>query len=123
MASPSENDPERIADLLIRLTQADSLPKRLILGKAAKTYVEQVEAARADEMDANRALTLSTIAPDRAVTGHRPSADRQRHVSQSPAKPLGDGRTAQVELVRARRLHLLNFVRSHDVDTVGSARR
>ena len=62
--SPSENEPERIAHLLISLSQADSVPKRLILGKAAKTYVEQVEAARADEMNANRALTLSTIAPD-----------------------------------------------------------
>lgn len=62
--SPSENDPERIADLLIKLSQADSVPKRLILGKAAKAYVERVEAARANEMEANQALTLSTIVPD-----------------------------------------------------------
>ena len=63
-SGPSENGPERIADLLLRLSQAGSVPKRLILGKAAKTYVEQVEAARADEMEANRALTLSTVASD-----------------------------------------------------------
>ena len=61
---PSENDPERVADLLIKLSQADSVPKRLILGKAAKAYVARVEAARADEMEANQALTLSTIVPD-----------------------------------------------------------
>ncbi len=65
-SGPLENDPERIADLLIRLSQAGSVPKRLILGKAAKTYVEHVEAARTDEMEANRALTFSTIAPDPA---------------------------------------------------------
>ena len=63
-SGPLENDPERIANLLIRLSQAETVPKRLILGKAAKAYVEQVEAARADEMKANEALTLSTIAPD-----------------------------------------------------------
>ena len=63
-SGPSENDPERIADLLIRLSQAGNVPKPLILGKAAKTYVEQVEAARADEMNANQALTISTVAPD-----------------------------------------------------------
>ncbi len=53
---PSENDPGRIADLLIRLSRADTVPKRLILGKAAKTYVERVEAARKEEMNANRAF-------------------------------------------------------------------
>ena len=61
---PSENNPGRIADLLIRLSQAGNVPKRLILGKAAKAYVEQVERTRADEMEANRALTLSTVAPN-----------------------------------------------------------
>ena len=61
---PSENDPERIADLLIKLSQTDAVPKRLILGKAAKAYVERVEAARANEMEANLALTLSSIVPD-----------------------------------------------------------
>ena len=63
-SAPSENDPGRIAALLIRLSQADSVPKRLVLGKAAQAYVEQVEAARADEREANQALTLSTIALD-----------------------------------------------------------
>ena len=60
---PLENDPERIADLLVRLSKAGSVPKRLILGKTAKAYVEQVEAARAEEMEASRALTLSTVGP------------------------------------------------------------
>ena len=60
----SENDPERIANLLIKLSQTDTIPKRLILGKAATAYVERVEEARANEMEANRALTLSTVAPD-----------------------------------------------------------
>ncbi len=62
--APSENDPRRIADLLIRLSQADSVPKRLVLGKAAQEYVDRMEAARADEKQANQALTLSTVAPD-----------------------------------------------------------
>ena len=63
-SAPSENDPLRIADLLIRLSQADSVPKRLVLGKAAQAYVDRVEATRADEKDTNQALTLSTVAPD-----------------------------------------------------------
>ena len=58
--TPLENSPERIADLIIRLAEASGLPKRLILGRDAMAYVEQVEAARADEMRASRNLTLST---------------------------------------------------------------
>ena len=60
--SRPENDPERIAALLITLSRAGTVPKRLILGEAAQAYVERVEAARAGEMEANRALTLSTSA-------------------------------------------------------------
>ena len=60
----SENDPGRIADLLIGLSQADRVPGRLILGKAAQAYVERVETVRADEREANQALTLSTVASD-----------------------------------------------------------
>ena len=63
-AASSENDPQRIANLLLTLSQADTLPKRLILGRAALAFVEQVEAARADERDASQALTLSTVTND-----------------------------------------------------------
>ena len=56
----SENHPERIAKLLIRLVEAGDIPKRLILGRDALAYVEQVEAARAEEMRVSRKFTLST---------------------------------------------------------------
>ena len=58
--TPLENDPERIAELLVRLVEARSVPRRLILGRDALAYVEQVEAARAGEMRASREMTLST---------------------------------------------------------------
>lgn len=57
-----ENDPERIAALLIRLTESADVPGRLILGRDALAYVEQVEAARAEAMKASRDLTLTTNA-------------------------------------------------------------
>ena len=57
---PLENDPERIAGLLVQLAEARDVPRRLILGRDALAYVEQVEAARAEEMTASQELTLST---------------------------------------------------------------
>ena len=62
--APSENDPERIAALIVRLATFDHLPKRLILGTAALAYVHQVEAARAGELERYRDLATSTIFPD-----------------------------------------------------------
>ena len=58
--APMENDPERIADLLVRLTDGDDLPRRLVLGRDALAYVERVEAARSEEMKAYQDMTLGT---------------------------------------------------------------
>ena len=60
----AESDPRRIADVIVRLANADRVPTRLILGKGAEAYVRQVEAARADEAAAFRELTTSTVFPD-----------------------------------------------------------
>ena len=57
---PLENDPERIAELLVRLVESGAIPKRLILGRDALAYVEHVEGARAQERIASRELTLAT---------------------------------------------------------------
>ena len=56
-----ENAPVRIAELVVRLAEAETVPRRLILGRDALAYVEQVEAARAAEMQASRPLTVSTL--------------------------------------------------------------
>ncbi len=58
--TPLENDPARIADLLVRLADSSDVPRRLVLGRDALAYVEQVESARAEEMHAFRNLTLAT---------------------------------------------------------------
>ena len=60
----SEGDPKRIADVIVRLANSDAVPVRLILGRDAESYVQQVEAARAAEAMNYRELTLSTIFPD-----------------------------------------------------------
>ena len=60
----SEGDPERIADLIVKLASSADLPKRLILGKDAEARVKNAESARAEEAAAHRELTLSTVFPD-----------------------------------------------------------
>jgi len=62
----SENDPEKIASLIISLAEAENVPKRLILGKSANEFVERIEAARKDESMKYRDLTLSTVFSDKA---------------------------------------------------------
>ena len=56
----SENDPKRIAELLVRLAESGKIPRHLILGGEALAYVKKVESDRAEEMDAFKELTLST---------------------------------------------------------------
>ena len=57
----SASDPRKIADVVLKLSAADDVPKRLILGHDADAYVRQVEAARAQEAAKHRDLTLSTL--------------------------------------------------------------
>ncbi len=59
----SESDPKKIADIVVKLSNAEDVPKRLILGKAAEMYVNQVETARAAEAAKYRELTRSTVSP------------------------------------------------------------
>ena len=56
----SESDPKKIADVLVKLSNTEDVPKRLILGKDAEAYVKQDETARAEEAAKYRDLTLST---------------------------------------------------------------
>lgn len=55
----SASDPRKIADIVVKLSNMEGVPKRLILGKDAETYVKQDEAARAKEAAKHRDLTLS----------------------------------------------------------------
>ena len=56
----SESDPRKIAKIVVSLTDTEEVPKRLILGKNAAAYVEQVEKVRAEETAKYCNLTLST---------------------------------------------------------------
>ena len=58
-----EGDPKRIAALIVRLANAEEVPLRLILGTQAGQLVQRVEAARAEEAERFRGLTLSTVFP------------------------------------------------------------
>jgi NAD(P)-dependent dehydrogenase (short-subunit alcohol dehydrogenase family) len=60
----AEGDPKRIADLVVKLSNMNNVPKRLILGKDAEARVKSVETARAEEAAKYRELTLSTVYPD-----------------------------------------------------------
>ena len=63
----SEGDPKRIADLILKLADAEEVPKRLVLGRDAETYVKQAETARAEEASKHRGLTLSTSFPENSA--------------------------------------------------------
>jgi NAD(P)-dependent dehydrogenase (short-subunit alcohol dehydrogenase family) len=63
----AEGDPKKIADVIVKLANAQDVPKRLILGKDAETRVKNVETARAEEAAKYRDLTLSTVFPDAPV--------------------------------------------------------
>lgn len=59
-----EGDPKRIAVLIVKLTNTDEVPVRLILGVDAEKRVKDAEEARAKEAERFRELTLSTVYPD-----------------------------------------------------------
>jgi NAD(P)-dependent dehydrogenase (short-subunit alcohol dehydrogenase family) len=60
----SEGDPNKIADLIVRLANRDEVPLRLILGVDAEKRVQSVERARASEDEKWRELTVSTVFED-----------------------------------------------------------
>jgi NAD(P)-dependent dehydrogenase (short-subunit alcohol dehydrogenase family) len=60
----SEGDPQKIADLIVRLSNSDEVPVRLILGADAAKRVQQAEAARASEAERWRHFTVSTAFED-----------------------------------------------------------
>ncbi len=59
-----EGDPNKIADVIVRLANSDDVPLRLILGVDAEKRVQNVERARASEAERWRELTLSTVFED-----------------------------------------------------------
>ncbi len=58
----SASDPRKIADVVVKLSNTEDVPKRLILGEHAQAYVKQHEADRAKEAAKYRDLTLSVAA-------------------------------------------------------------
>jgi len=60
----SEGDPSKIADVIVRLSNSDDVPLRLILGVDAEKRVQRAEAARAAEAEKWRDVTVSTVFED-----------------------------------------------------------
>jgi NAD(P)-dependent dehydrogenase (short-subunit alcohol dehydrogenase family) len=60
----SEGDPRKIANLIVQLANSDHVPLRLVLGVDAEDRVQQAEAARANEAQKWRHLTVSTVFED-----------------------------------------------------------
>jgi NAD(P)-dependent dehydrogenase (short-subunit alcohol dehydrogenase family) len=59
-----EGDPHKIAEVILKLSSSDDVPKRLILGVDAAKRVEAAEAARHAEAEKWRGVTASTVYPD-----------------------------------------------------------
>jgi hypothetical protein len=72
----SEGDPRKIADVILQLANCDEVPVRLILDVDAEKRVQQAEAARANEAEKWRYLTVSTVFED----GH---FDTRLHIAKS----------------------------------------
>ncbi len=91
----SEGDPKKIASLIVKLANTEDVPKRLILGKDAETYVKQAETARAEEAAKYRELTLSTVFPNAPSQGLLVAS-----LARSPlAAPLVAGESLSVPLL------------------------
>jgi NAD(P)-dependent dehydrogenase (short-subunit alcohol dehydrogenase family) len=59
-----EGNLRKIADLIVQLANSDDVPVRLILGVDAEKRVQRAEAARAEEAEKWRHLTVSTVFED-----------------------------------------------------------
>jgi NAD(P)-dependent dehydrogenase (short-subunit alcohol dehydrogenase family) len=64
IAGHEEGDPRKIADLIVQLANSNDVPVRLILGVDAEKRVQRAEAARAEEAEKWRHLTVSTVFED-----------------------------------------------------------
>ena len=53
-------DPDKVAQLILRLVESDKLPAHLLLGSDAVTFAAQAEAARAAEAEQWRDISVST---------------------------------------------------------------
>jgi NAD(P)-dependent dehydrogenase (short-subunit alcohol dehydrogenase family) len=62
-----ESDPKKIAQALLKLTDSESTPKRLVLGVDAANRLKQWEDARRQEAEEWRWLTESTVAEERVA--------------------------------------------------------
>src|ERR1700726_4389256 len=60
----AEGDPQKIADVIVKLANSDEVPVRLILGVDAEERVHRAEAARTSEAEKWRHLTGSTVFED-----------------------------------------------------------
>jgi len=60
----TEDDPRKIADVIVQLANRDEVPLRLILGVDAERRAHGAEAARASEAEKWRHLTVSTVFED-----------------------------------------------------------
>jgi len=60
----AEGDPRKIAEVIVQLANTDEVPVRLILGVDAERRVQRTEAARANEAEKFRHLTVSTVFED-----------------------------------------------------------
>jgi NAD(P)-dependent dehydrogenase (short-subunit alcohol dehydrogenase family) len=60
----SESDPRKIADVIVKLANSDTVPVHLILGVDAAERVHRAEAARTSEAEKWRHLTVSTVFDD-----------------------------------------------------------
>jgi NAD(P)-dependent dehydrogenase (short-subunit alcohol dehydrogenase family) len=60
----AEGDPRKIADVILQLANSNEVPVRLILGVDAEKRVQQAEAARSNEAEKWRHLTVSTVFVD-----------------------------------------------------------
>jgi NAD(P)-dependent dehydrogenase (short-subunit alcohol dehydrogenase family) len=63
----TENDPRKIARVIMELANSEDVPLRLILGTDAEERVQQAEAVRATEAEKWRPLTVSTAFEDENV--------------------------------------------------------
>jgi NAD(P)-dependent dehydrogenase (short-subunit alcohol dehydrogenase family) len=54
-----EGDPARVAQVVLKVAEADRLPSHIVLGSAALQFVSRVEHARADDADRWRAVSAS----------------------------------------------------------------
>jgi NAD(P)-dependent dehydrogenase (short-subunit alcohol dehydrogenase family) len=59
-----EGDPRKIADVILKLSNSENIPKRLTLGVDAEKRVEAAETARRAEAEKWRDVTASTVYPN-----------------------------------------------------------